>query len=156
MAFPCALLAFLLAAGMSHAQSLAQLDADFGYRDLKIGAPLDTLETQASFEGVSAGGVRVYDLYNPAYRQFENVRLRMVSVQTQNGNIRSVILEMEPHSSMEPLKQLFEKRYGSGAASENSVTWVTEKTSLILLHEPNADVVMAWISMPGVWMKDEE
>lgn len=148
---PCSVsrIVFLLALSAASisvgAQSVKELDADSGYKDLKLEADFDSIGTQASFEGAHKNGVRLYDLYNPDYLRFGDVKLRMVTVETFKNKIMSVMLEPFTADKQAVLK-ILEAKYGAAKVTPTMYTWSTDKNTLVLFHETTVDAVVAWFT----------
>ena len=152
-------LPILLISIQSFSQDIAELDKRNGFKDIKLGYPIDSVtgyKLQKEFKEKDEFPAKLYNVENPDYEKIGEVKVNKVELKTYNDLIYEIKVVANKDSR---LMKALESLYGEADYDVKNDTyfWKTENLILKFQSEGKNRLVLLYISY-GIHrtMKDDK
>ena len=141
-------LPILLISIQSFSQDIAELDKRNGFKDIKLGSPIDSVtgyKLQKEFKEKDEFPAKLYSVENPDYEKIGEVKVNKVELKTYNDLIYEI--KVVAHKDSRLMKAL-ESLYGKADYDIKNDTyfWKTENLILKFQSEGKNRLVLLYIS----------
>mgnify|MGYP003401776459 FL=1 len=141
-------LPILLISIQSFSQDIAELDKRNGFKDIKLGSPIDSVtgyKLQKEFKEKDEFPAKLYNVENPDYEKIGEVKVNKVELKTYNDLIYEI--KVVAHKDSRLMKAL-ESLYGKADYDIKNDTyfWKTENLILKFQSEGKSRLVLLYIS----------
>ena len=141
-------LPILLISIQSFSQDIAELDKRNGFKDIKLGSPIDSVtgyKLQKEFKEKDEFPAKLYSVENPDYEKIGEVKVTKVELKTYNDLIYEI--KVVAHKDSRLMKAL-ESLYGKADYDIKNDTyfWKTENLILKFQSEGKNRLVLLYIS----------
>lgn len=141
-------LPILLISIQSFSQDIAELDKRNGFKDIKLGYPIDSVtgyKLQKEFKEKNEFPAKLYDVENPDYEKIGEVKVNKVELKTYNDLIYEIKVVANKDSR---LMKALESLYGEADYDVKNDTyfWKTENLILKFQSEGKNRLVLLYIS----------
>ncbi len=148
------LITCLIAAHALIAQDLAELDRRNGFKDLKLGSPIDSIKGANFKKDIKEKNefpVKLYQIENPEYKNIGEVRVKKVEVKTYKSLVYEIIVIADKDSR---LMKGMEKSFGKPTyiLTTDTYNWKTHKLSLTFKDHSKNELRLAYRSYPVLQM----
>jgi len=123
--------AFLLASA-SQAQNLAELDRRNGFKNIKLGTPIDSIkgaEFQKEIKEKNEFPAKLFEVENPDYKSIGEVKVKKIELKTYKDFIYEIVIITDKDTRLMKgmVKAFGEPKY---ILTTDSYNWLTQKLSL--------------------------
>jgi hypothetical protein len=141
-------LPILLISVQSFSQDIAELDKRNGFKDIKLGSPIDSVsgtKLQKEFKEKDEFPAKLYSVENPEYEKIGEVKVNKVELKTYNDLIYEIKVVANKDSR---LMKALESLYGKADYDIKNDTyfWKTENLILKFQSEGKNRLVLLYIS----------
>ena len=145
------LLLFLLCSVSAYSQDLAELDRRNGFKDIRLGAVIDSMQgykLQKEFKEHDEYPAKLYTIENPAYESVGEVKVHKVELKTY----KDAIYEIRVLASKDPrLMKALESLYGKADYDMKNDTYFWKTDSIVLkFHSEGKNRLELLYISPGI------
>jgi hypothetical protein len=148
------LLALFISAHAAIAQDLSELDRRNGFKDLKLGSPIDSVKGANFKKDIKEKNefpAKLYQVDNPEYKNIGEVKVKKVEVKTYKDLVYEIIVITDKDSR---LMKGMEKSFGKPTyiIPTDTYNWKTHKLSLTFKDHAKNELRLAYRSYPVIQM----
>lgn len=154
---------FLISAGiflsyLLPAQDLAELDRRNGFKDLKLGSPIDSVKTAEFKKDIKEKNefpVKLYEVENPEYNNIGEVKVKKVEVKTYKDKVYEIIVITNKDTR---LMKGMEKSFGKPTyiLTTDTYNWKTQRLSLTFKDHSKNELRLTYRYYPVLKMMIED
>lgn len=154
---------FLISAGiflsyLLQAQDLAELDRRNGFKDLKLGSPIDSVRTAEFKKDIKEKNefpVKLYEVENPEYKNIGEVKVKKVEVKTYKDRVYEIIVITNKDTR---LMKGMEKSFGKPTyiLTTDTYNWKTQRLSLTFKDHSKNELRLTYRYYPVLKMMIED
>ena len=142
----------LLLPVLSFSQDLAELDRRNGFKDLKLGTPIDSLKGAEFVKDIKEKNefpAKLYEVHRDDYKTIGEVRVKKVEVKTYKNVIYEIVVIT--HKDTRLMKGM-EKSFGKPQyiLVTDTYNWVTEKLSLTFKDHAKHELRLTYRCYPVI------
>jgi hypothetical protein len=145
---------FLLAAQFSFAQDIAELERRNGFKDIKLGMPIDSVkgaEFKKEVKEKNEFPARLYEVNNEAYKSIGEVKVKSVEVKTYKDIVYEIIVIT--HKDTRLMKGMT-KSFGQPKyiLVTDTYNWLGETLSLTFKDHSKHEIKLTYRCFPVIKM----
>jgi predicted Zn-dependent protease len=150
--------ACIFLAHMSFSQDLAELDRRNGFKDLKLGAPIDSVknaEFKKDIKEKNEFPAKLYEVENPEYKSIGEVKVKKVEVKTYKDHVYEIIVITNKDTR---LMKGMEKSFGKPTyiLTTDTYNWKTSRLSLTFKDHSKNELRLTYRFYPLLKMMLED
>lgn len=152
------ILLFLPIAGTILGQGLSELDRRNGFKDLKLGSPIDSVKGAEFVKEIKEKNefpAKLYEVENPAYKNIGEVKVKEVEVKTYKDRVYEIVVITEKDTRLMKgmVKSFGEPKY---ILTTDSYNWITPNLSLTFNDHSKNEIRLRYRCYPILKMMRDD